>query len=156
IDQANTAIAFGSGDIKYNAFSGGRVSTGFWVSCDKVLGFDATFFALETRPAATVFQSDLVGQPVIAQPFFNEVTGVEDARTITAPGLSVGAVAISSTSQLLGADGNARSRVWQNCSGALDVLAGFRYARLNEDLVINSQLTSTSAASVFWFDGTQF
>jgi hypothetical protein len=151
IGQTGTTVAFGNG-IDFDAFSGGRVSGGVWASCDKILGFDATFFGLETRPSTSAFQSDQVGRPVIAQPFFNEVTGTEDARTITTPGLFVGSAVVDAKSRLWGADGDVRSRVWHNCSGTWDILAGFRYAELKEDLTIESQFSSTSPSSFFTYD----
>jgi hypothetical protein len=155
LGQANTSVLLGD-HIDYHGFSGGRWSAGFWASHDHVLGFEASGFLLETRAERLTVHSDLVGRPLIAQPFFNDLTQAEDARIITQPGLFAGGVALDSTSHLWGVEGNARSCVRQDGSMGLDVLAGFRYAELDERLSIGALSTSLAQTSMFLFDNVPF
>src|SRR5262249_10150990 len=116
LGQPNTFIAFGDQGINYDAFSGGRWTAGFWVTADHLLGFECSGFLLETRPIRFNVQSDSVGLPLIAQPFFNPLSGTEDAQPIAVPGLLTGGVNVTSESRLWGAEGSVKSCIFRNCT----------------------------------------
>jgi hypothetical protein len=155
LGQPNTAV-ISPGGIDYDGFNGGRWSAGFWLSCDQIIGFDASGFLLETRKAQFSVNSDRSGGPFLAQPVFNDFSQTEDARPVAVPGLRIGGVAFDSTSQLWGVEGNVRSCVYHNDYGRLDVLAGFRYADLEEDLTISAHSTTIPPPMAIVFNNSQF
>jgi hypothetical protein len=104
---------------------------------------DANGFYLEQRAAgANISSNGAAGSPVLARPFFNVNAGVEDADPLAVPGVQSGRLGISLPSRLFGADSNLR----YNYLGGRDdgyritILAGVRYLRLDEKLVIAESL----------------
>jgi hypothetical protein len=77
---------------------------------------------------------------VIGRPFFNVITGAEDAELVSAPGVLTGAVGVNLSSRLQGAELNGVCNLCCGCRGRVDLLAGFRYLELNEGLGITENL----------------
>jgi hypothetical protein len=150
LGQPNTAVLFGNRDIDFKVFSGVRFSAGFWATADHVLGFEGSGFVLETRTERFTATSDLAGRPVIALPFTNALTLMPDISAVAIPGLLTGAVAINATSRLWGAEGNARSCVYRDGNQGFDILAGFRYADLAEDLTIAHSSTTLPGSNLIF------
>ena len=49
IGQPGTRVLFGESDIDFGAFSGGRLSAGYWLDCEHTCAFEASGFVLEKR-----------------------------------------------------------------------------------------------------------
>jgi hypothetical protein len=91
---------------------------------------------------------------VISRPFFNAITGAEDAQLVSAPGTQTGTVGVNLSSRLQGAELNGVCNLWSGCSGRVDLLAGFRYLELNEGLGIAENLQVDPSVPVL--GGTAF
>jgi hypothetical protein len=137
------------GDVNNQARSGGRFALGLWLDDEHQTGAEASYLFLGERTVgARAGGPGGVGSPVIARPFFDVLANREDASLVAYPGLIGGTAVISSSSFLQGVEANLTSR-W--CCGEgwrLDVLAGFRYLQLIEDLGIteDTQVSPTSPA----------
>jgi hypothetical protein len=142
--QDGTMQLFG-GDLNYNAFSGGRLTAGFALPGFDNLGLESTYFFLGQRGINFVAGSP-TGNPIIARPVVNVTTGNVEPELVAFPGVVVGSVGISSSSRLWGVEGNARHRLLCGCNGYLDLLAGFRYLELDEDLYITENLVALDPA----------
>jgi hypothetical protein len=78
--------------------------------------------------------------PVLARPFFNVVTGMEDAAGVSLPNLVNGGLQVMQDSQFWGGELNLRQKNLCGKHFNLDVLLGIRYLELDESLVANENL----------------
>jgi hypothetical protein len=126
---------------------GVRGNFGWWLTPHQELGIEfGGFWLAQTNPSLTL------GGPVLARPFVNATTGLEDAFLLASPGVTTGAIRVSALSRFWGAESNLRCEVCRCDCFHLDLLAGFRYLELDEALHIDS--VSTVAATVPVFGGT--
>lgn len=140
LDQPGTRILFGNRDLDFGRFNGLRLSLGGWLDAENRFGIEASGFFLETRSVRFSAAGNANGQPFLATPFINAVTGNENVYFISQnfadPNLTAlltGAVAVANSTSLWSWEINgtanlARSNVW-----SLDFLAGFRETSLRED-----------------------
>jgi hypothetical protein len=88
--------------------------------------------------------------PVLARPFFNLNSNIPYSEVIASPGLSTGGASVWSETSLWGAEANARAFLTKTSCARLDLIGGFRYMRLSEELGINEffQRTPDSPTSI--------
>ncbi len=139
IDQASTRVLFGGSDANLGAFSGMRFTLGAWLTVDHSIGVEGSGFLLERRTNQFAASSDSLGNPPLYIPAFNVQAAAERALAISDPlrGFS-GAVSVTSTLQLWGAELNGVFNVWRRPGLEFTLLAGFRYADLRENLHIHN------------------
>jgi hypothetical protein len=138
LGEPTTTVLFGDTDANDQVHSGGRVTLDAWLTCNQGLGVEASYFILDDRK--TNFDSS---DPIIARPFFNVESLRQDAQLVAFPGVSTGSISVSAKSELQGGEVLLRGNWFDDCCRRLDFLIGYRYLRLAESLVINSQLNTT-------------
>jgi len=137
IGGPTTQVLIGEHSIDSETHSGGRFMAGYWCDGAATAGFDGGYFFTGTRSVSQFVASN--GSTFLAVPFRNAITGAEqigpiDGLPTAGRGLVSGADALTLASSLQGAELNADCNV-TSCPGyRLDVLAGFRWLRLREDL----------------------
>jgi hypothetical protein len=136
LDLANTQILFGQRGMDFQDRTGGRFTFGTWLDDGQIWGVNAGYFFLRGRSIGQGFSSP--GAPVLATPFFNALTGMQDSSLITFPGIMSGQIVIDAPSFLQGADANMTAKLWENNWFHWEASLGFRYLNLNEALNINS------------------
>ena len=140
-----TAPLYGGNVMDYNMFSGGRFTLGFGIPYCNNLGLESTFFFLGQRN--TTFSAYSSGSPVLARPVVNVATGNQEAQLVAFPGVVTGGVTVNSNSQLWGIEGNLRHRLCCPCNGYLDLIGGFRFLELDENLTITENLTQLATGA---------
>lgn len=148
LGRAGTQVLFGD-EIDYDSFNGARFTIGGWFDEYRTFGAEVNWFLFDR--GTEEFTAASPGDPLLAQPVFGPRTGSEDSVVIALPGERSGRIDISSSSRLLGFEINGLCDPWYDDAYGgpiedLDLLYGFRYADLEEDLRINT--TSSSAFSV--------
>jgi hypothetical protein len=152
-----TTLYGGNNDILSDRMSGTRVRFGWWFANNPNLGIEGEYVGFGTQTENFDRQSN--GSQILARPFYNAVTGQEDAELVSYPGVLSGRVRTETTSKLDGAA--VRFRRLLCCSSGcgfspiacgpvpsqcrIDATVGWRYWQLNERLVIQEDLTSLSA-----------
>jgi hypothetical protein len=131
------AILFG-GALDYEGLSGARFSAGYWFDPCQCWGVDGSIFFLGERSIhfsdfATATGTALVGRPIVDQ---NGNIVVQLAGGNIPPQAANGGVAISSKTELWGADVDGVANLCRWCCGRLDAVGGFRYLHLREDVNI--------------------
>jgi hypothetical protein len=155
-----TRTLFSGHDLEYNLRSGGRFGAGIWFDPGMCFGMDGSFLFLGQRTVG--FTAGSTGNPILARPFFNltpgDTTNGPASELVAFPGVVNGMVAVQSTSRLWGADTNFRFNLhngrcgsWcDDCGAPLcfrwDVLAGFRFLQLSENLAITEDLFVTGTS----------
>jgi hypothetical protein len=162
-----TTTLFGGG-LNYGEQPGGRFTIGYWLDSNQTHGIEASYFFLGgPSNNFSASSTDLPDSLVLARPFFNVITGMQDSQLVSYPDIISGVVGISSSSQLQGAELNLVCNRYccsdccptdccaTNCSLTdssrvsgphVDLIAGFRYLGLNEDLGITENLTTLATA----------
>jgi putative beta barrel porin BBP7 len=152
LGQPGTSVLFGGDAVNGGMRSGVRTALGYYV--DLKTRIEGDFFWLGTENAS--FNESSGGTPILARPFFNLSPLTpnappnpprQDSNVIASPGLSTGSIQVNESSSFLGAGISAiRNLCCMNycCDGQykLDLIYGFRYLRLAENLTINDSLTS--------------
>ncbi len=126
------------GDLDSSSHSGLRFTLGYWFDCDRTIGLEGSYFFLGER--SVNFANASTGTPILARPFFNAVTGLEDSELVAFPNVLAGGVQVTASSRLTGADLNLRTNLWRGCCWRIDWLTGFRYLSLDESLNIMENL----------------
>jgi hypothetical protein len=81
LDATNTSTIFGSQTVNSGGRSGYRTLVGMWLDPCHVWGTEFDYLNLGER-SNTFDQTSLTGDPILARPFFNMQTGVQDRQLV--------------------------------------------------------------------------
>lgn len=168
--QPGTVILIGGHDIDEDVHSGGRFTFGCWLGDCQQLGTEASYFFLGSRAARQQVSSS--GQPgslFLALPFFDVTVPGESSTRIAFPGTTrdnFGGTAILTVRDWLqGAEWNVTGNLARSNTFRLDLLAGFRFLELQENLSLFTSSPDVVVADIFhtldrfetgnWFYGCQ-
>jgi Putative beta barrel porin-7 (BBP7) len=175
LGQMNTLILFGNREYDDDTRSGGRFTAGYWLNPEQSVGVEATFLFVE--PQSTSFAAASSSGTVLARPFINSdlisgtPTGLsaspENSFLVAFPGINspagtlnqlAGTINVQTRNELWGAELNGRLGIAGNCWYRGDLLLGFRYAEVkdNLDITSTSQTTPASPLTVLNFSRTNF
>ena len=149
----NTQVLFGGHNLDYGSFSGVRFDVGFWLPQCPVIGFDAGFFALQTRTINFAANSDDNGNPVLGRPFINAQTGQESVYIDSLPGTAVGGVTVASSTQLYSWEFNAVANMLHSSCFSWNLLGGFRVLSLTETVAMQDVFFPLNSGAGFNFLG---
>jgi hypothetical protein len=150
-----TRVLFGGNDIDYGTFSGMRGTIGYWLDDCRTLGVELSGFLLERQSVVFGAQSNPQGFPVLGMPFVN-VDGDQQSQILFANPAGFagffprteGAIGITTSTRFWGTDANLVLKAWECCGTRVDLLAGFRYLRLDEDLKLYGRVSIPDAANL--------
>jgi hypothetical protein len=145
LGASDTRVLFG-GNTDNEGRWGGRFTAGLWLDDCQRWGAATSFFFLGQR--SVNFTNGSAGAPLLARPFFNVVTGTEDAEQVAnllVPSLPnllplQGRISASLSSRMWGLEGNGLHSLVVGCNYHVDLLGGFRYVKLDEGLNIDEEL----------------
>ena len=145
IGAASTTVLVGQQRrLGYDAFNGLRMTAGFFGDADRRFGFQMTGFTTENQVETRKFgnTSNTLGLPVFARPFV-DVAGAQASLVLSGPIIGPARVRVSTTSQTYGLEPEGVLNLYRAEPGSrrvwsLDVLAGYRYLELHEQLTISS------------------
>lgn len=142
LDQAPTRILAGDEKVFDDGTIGGRLTLGTWLdeSHCRSLVFRG-WIAAEDTFGFNADQDD----GVLTRPFFNVSTipNEQDTLVVTFPGQATGSIHVRGSSNVFGGDLSVRQLWYGRFGGTLDVLYGYQYMRLDEDLLIRSTSLSS-------------
>lgn len=156
LGQSTTSTLFGGNRVLEDDFSGGRLQFGFWLDKCHKWGIGAEYFELSEETES--FRRSSTGNPVLARPFFNVLTGREDSELIAFPNVLTGTIDARASSQLVGGGFNLRRQMscYTGCGSGLcggcgmihsrtDFLFGYRYLQLDESVQVTEDLVGLVA-----------
>jgi hypothetical protein len=120
--------------------AGFRVTGGVWLDDCRTRGIEGDFFFLGQSRDNSLAGSD--GTEIISRPFVNAQTGANDAQLVSFPNVLSGTVSSNTRSDVIGGGGNFVRNLCCNPCGRLDLLLGYRYLSLVDELIIREDLTS--------------
>lgn len=157
---------FGGQEYHEDPRSGGRIRFGLWLDPMAKLGIEGEYFGLE-QTSEHFAATSVAGSPILARPFYNVLNFAEDSELVGFPNLVDGTVSVDTRSDFESAAARAR---WTLCCAAgacdmcdpcagcvstgpgINLVAGYRYFRLDEGVHINEDLNSLSTAAPGTFD----
>lgn len=159
-----TSVLFGNQGLLGPSIDGGRLRFGVWLDRCHQWGIGAEIFGMSNQSESFFASSE--GVPILARPFFNTLTGVEDAELVAYPGLVSGSVQVNVQSQFEGAGFQIRNlrrteegcRKWWFCGCPehfccrSELLYGYRYLQLSESVTIQENLVSQDVNNPGSFD----
>ncbi len=131
-----TRVLAGGEGLHSGTRLGARLSFGWWLSPCNNWGFETSYMFFGTGTARHPLTSD--AYPILARPFFNAEASEEDAVVLAYPGRRTGAFHVDLTNRFDSVSVLFRRPVSRQCDRHWDFLAGYRYARLDEQLAIES------------------
>ena len=134
-------VLFGGERIGPGVRSGGRVSLGQWLDPHRQTGLGARFFGV--GDGSHLFSAQSTGSPILARPFFNEVSDAEDAALVAFPSVLDGRIDVRTDSEIFGADVALRHLICSGCNYTIDMILGYQFSRINEELTITEALVVT-------------
>jgi hypothetical protein len=105
LGNTGTNVLYGGGIINEEARSGARFTGGYWIDDCRDCGVEGSVFFLGRRTNPRTFGPDVC--PVLARPFLNLNTCMEDAEVANFPGVIRGSITVRTPSDLWGGDVNA-------------------------------------------------
>ena len=164
LGNATTSVLFGNSDDNLTDATGGfRIRFGTWLGSVPRLGIEGEYVGLsDTSETFSDSSTGATGTRIIARPFFNTTTGVNDAELIAFPNVVRGSISATLQNSLNGAAFRFRRQLCCNTgcgysdwtcqtvpvASRIDFTAGYRYWQLKEGLTTNEQLTELTAAGV--------
>jgi len=144
LGQPTTTVLVG-GTINNEVRSGVRTREGVWLDRNDRFGLEGSFVYMgvdgERFTATPANVND-----IIARPFFNVALGLPNSNVANFPALDFGSARVTTHGELFLADANLRAKLFCGNDWRIDVLAGYRFANLNERLVISENLVSVGVA----------
>lgn len=142
LGRPGTTVLFGDERVNDDARSGARFTLGSWLTSSHKTGVEANYFFLGRE--TTQFSAASPGTPILARPFFDVLEGENNSLKVAYPGLVAGDFQARVTSELWGADVYLRHNVYCGCCCRIDVLGGYRFASLEDDLDISETEIGTN------------
>ncbi len=146
LGAANTSVLLGDERIDDRARGGFRtaagVRLGHWFDhlMDAELQFDLLWVG--DGQSGGDFQGISVGDPILARPFYDAALNAQDAQLVAFPNVVWGDISVQTSSDFLSA-GALYHKGWRCYDNArIDWLAGYRYAQLRDELLIEERLVS--------------
>ncbi len=142
-----TSVLFGGDNLQGGFHPGVRIEMGYWLSAAQNLGLEVSYLQLSRR--TDYFNASGVSSPILARPFFNVETGLQDSQIVNFPGMQSGAFHSETSTQLQVAEVLARKNLNRQPGFEFDVLAGYRYQQLEDHLAVADTLSFSGTQAAF-------
>lgn len=151
-------VLYGGGDILDDSRTGGRLKFGFWFDSCHTVGLAAEYLELEREDES--FSASSTGDPILARPFYNVTTGMNDSELIAFNDGQIalnGTVSVQAYTEMVGGAFSLRflkscdegcrppilfANTNRYCSRS-EFRLGYRFMELNEGVSIHEDLLST-------------
>ena len=138
-----TQVLAGGNTVLKDMTAGGRFTLGTWIDNQQCrsLVLRGWFAGEETYR----YHADQDQVPVLARPFLNvsdNQAAAQDTQLIAFPNRASGSISVNASSDVFGGDLQIRQFWYGKYGATVDLLYGYQYMRLNEDLSISNTSTS--------------
>lgn len=136
----DTKVLLGDDRLDMGGRSGVALTVGRWLDDTQDYGLQATWFYAgdPSDELNAAWQSR--GTPVLARPFLNAATGLEDAQLVAYPNVVEGVTTAASGSYLRSVEALLRATWCKDPCRRIDLLGGYRYLGFREGLRLEEHL----------------
>jgi hypothetical protein len=153
LGQPGTSVLFSTDDVRYNNLNGIHGEVGYFFDPEQKFSLSVGGFYLH-QPNSTAYStaSDVNGNPVLARPTVNAITGLEQSYLLAQPNVISGGATFTTRSEFFGAEMNAgyHHKLTDNLLGTL--LFGYRGLHFADGLTIQDQFQPLTS-NVLTFEG---
>lgn len=137
LGQPDTVVLAGGTDLDHDFRSGGRFAAGLWLDYDQALGIEGGYqFAGERTVHLPVGAAVRPMTPILARPFDDAQTGLPSSTRILFPDLRILFVDTAYSTWFQGAEFSVLVNHRHGPGWRLDLVGGFRFLELQEELRI--------------------
>lgn len=140
LGQPSTSILFGGGEYDDDPTSGVRGTLGLWIDRNQTLGVFGRAYQLGAEDYNFVAESS--GSPILARPFFNVDTGLQDALVVAYPGLSRGRINVDTENTMQGFDLLLRKMLYYGECNRIDFIGGYQSTQIDDSVRVSHMLIS--------------
>ncbi|MDA8743790.1 BBP7 family outer membrane beta-barrel protein [Rubripirellula amarantea] len=140
---ADAQVLAGGETLLKDITVGGRLTLGTWLDDSQCRSL--VFRGWGAAEESYHFSRDQTQTSILGRPFFDvtdDETPGDNVQIIASPGRANGSINVDATSNVFGGDVSVRQYLYGAYGGTVDVLYGYQYMRLNEDLRIGSSILS--------------
>ncbi len=138
LGQPGTTVLLADG-LGTGPSCGARFSVGMWLDRQQIFAVEANYFFLGQDTVSRGFTSPGggLGAPTLFRPFYDASLSMENAQFIAGPSLA-GGIDVSLLQRMTGSEANLRALFWGDDRLRCDLLGGFRFLALDENLDIRT------------------
>lgn len=141
----NTVI-YGNQRVNNDFRNGLYLTAGIWLGDDHRFGLEGNFLYLgDSSQGFAASGTGAPGTPLIARPFFNAATGLADSELVAVPGSLAGTVTVNAQNSFIGGGFNFRHNLCCSPCGRVDLIYGYQYFNVTDDVTITEDLLTTTA-----------
>jgi Putative beta barrel porin-7 (BBP7) len=136
-----TEVLFGDETVNDDFRSGVRITVGGWLDNFCTTGFELRGLVLDRRSDPFAAGSP-DGSAIVSRPFLDAATGRQNAELVSFPGVLAGAVFVADaeSDKFWAFDALCRKNCCRDCTGYIDLLAGYRYLQFGDHVRVFEQL----------------
>lgn len=144
LGQPGTSVLYGDGKYNNNWRSGFYLNAGLWLDACQKCGLEGNFFFLGNSNQGGTFgcPPGVTSPDIVSRPFTNALTGAGDTQLVCFPDILTGSVGVSNESRVIGGGVNFIKNLCCGPCGRFDLILGYQYFRLEDEVVIREDLTS--------------
>lgn len=164
LGQPGTTVLVGDEGLNPGLHAGGRISFGTWLGNSDQSGLEVSYMIMGQNRQSFGPPPSGVANGILARPFFDTQANAESSQVILYPnvwgsGTVLGSSVpysfnVTSTESFQGAEALWRRAIVNGGDGRIDMLVGYRYARLSDGLLIGDTTVSSGSAAIA--PGTEF
>ncbi|NND97344.1 MAG: BBP7 family outer membrane beta-barrel protein [Pirellulaceae bacterium] len=143
LGQDDTRVLVGGDSIFKDVTAGARLTLGTWLDNQQCRSLVLRGWFAGEKNFDYAQNQDTV--PVITRPFLNVTDGQtpeQDTQVVAFPNRATGSLEIRGDSNVYGADVSVRQLWYGNCGFSVDLLYGYQFMRLDENLSIGTRSVS--------------
>lgn len=144
LGQPTTSVLYGNGTYNNGFRSGLYLNAGMWFDECQTCGIEGNFFFLGQNGNSFTASCPpgAASGPVLTRPFTNSVTGAGDTELVCFSNVLSGSVTVDSKTNVIGGGVNFLKNVCCSPCGRFDLLLGYQYFNLRDEINIREDLTS--------------
>ena len=144
---STTTILLGDEVVGEEARPGGRATVGFWLDEYQNSAAEGRFWILGEQ--TSLFDATSTDFPILARPFRDPIALTNGATLLAFPNFTgPGDISVTGQSRVLGGDALYRWCGAEIATARLDLLAGYQFSRIDEDLTVTSFTTAINVNNV--------
>lgn len=141
-----TAALIGNSSLSDDFRAGSRLNVGGWFNTAQTIGVQVGSIGLGERTTTLAFSSP--GNTILARPFTDATTGAAASQLVAYPTAVAGSMVVSERNRFGAFDAALRGNMCCTANWRLDALLGYRYIRLEDNLIVDESLIAGPAAPV--------
>lgn len=149
LGEEGTTVLLGNNGLNPGMAGGMRLRFGTWIDDERTWGIEAAGFMLDQALRSRYYGSDNFGFPQLSRPVYFAGGGGEGVVVISNPNALKGGLYVDTAARVAGGELNF---VWLGVSNDrvhAELIAGFRYLDLEEDLAFSQAMQTMAATPAF-------